>query len=138
LIPLKDNIPTRAFPIVTVVIILLNVFVYFGLEKGGVGEVGNHKFVAEYSFIPYELSHPGKLCGLTGLSTEGQPVRSEGAPLCEGKTVQTNGGPTTIRRVADRQQPSVYLTIFTAMFMHGSLLHIAGNMLFLWIFGNNI
>ena len=29
-------------------------------------------------------------------------------------------------------------TVFTAMFMHASLLHIAGNMLFLWIFGNNV
>src|SRR5437764_15430923 len=31
-----------------------------------------------------------------------------------------------------------YLTIFTSMFMHGGFLHIAGNMLYLWIFGNNI
>jgi membrane associated rhomboid family serine protease len=35
-------------------------------------------------------------------------------------------------------QPSTWLTILTSMFMHGGLLHIAGNMLFLWIFGNNI
>ncbi|MEA2448465.1 MAG: hypothetical protein QOG63_397, partial [Thermoleophilaceae bacterium] len=35
-------------------------------------------------------------------------------------------------------QPPVWVTIFTAMFMHGGLLHIAGNMLFLWIFGNNV
>jgi membrane associated rhomboid family serine protease len=35
-------------------------------------------------------------------------------------------------------QPATWLTVLFAMFMHGSLLHIAGNMLFLWIFGNNI
>jgi membrane associated rhomboid family serine protease len=29
-------------------------------------------------------------------------------------------------------------TVFTSMFMHGSILHIGGNMLFLWIFGNNV
>jgi membrane associated rhomboid family serine protease len=34
--------------------------------------------------------------------------------------------------------PSTALTIFTAMFMHGSIVHLGGNMLFLWIFGNNI
>src|SRR4029079_1864098 len=33
---------------------------------------------------------------------------------------------------------SVYLTLFTSMFMHGGLAHIGGNMLFLWIFGDNI
>jgi membrane associated rhomboid family serine protease len=33
---------------------------------------------------------------------------------------------------------SVYLTLFTSMFMHGGIAHIAGNMLFLWIFGDNI
>jgi membrane associated rhomboid family serine protease len=34
--------------------------------------------------------------------------------------------------------PSPVLTLFTSMFMHGSLLHLGGNMLFLWIFGNNV
>jgi rhomboid family protein len=138
LLPLKDNIPTRTFPIVTVVIILINVAVYFGLEKGGFSDVGDQKFVAHYAFIPYELSHQGKLCGLEARSTSGDPVGSDGAPLCEGKTVDTTGGQVTIKRVLDRDQPSAFLTIFTSMFMHGSLLHIAGNMLFLWIFGNNI
>jgi membrane associated rhomboid family serine protease len=32
----------------------------------------------------------------------------------------------------------IYLTIFTSMFMHGSIVHLLGNMLFLWIFGNNV
>ncbi|HKG17389.1 MAG TPA: rhomboid family intramembrane serine protease, partial [Solirubrobacteraceae bacterium] len=34
--------------------------------------------------------------------------------------------------------PSTYVTLFTSMFMHGGLLHLGGNMLFLWIFGNNV
>ena len=34
--------------------------------------------------------------------------------------------------------PADWVTVFTAMFMHGSILHIGGNMLFLWIFGNNV
>jgi membrane associated rhomboid family serine protease len=120
LLPLKDNIPTRVFPIVTVVIILINIAVYFGLEKGGLSDVGNQKAVIEYSFIPYELSHQGKECAQVGNQI-----------ACGTKPELRSVG-------ADTQQPNVFLTIFTAMFMHGSLLHIAGNMLFLWIFGNNI
>ncbi len=34
--------------------------------------------------------------------------------------------------------PPAIETIFTSMFLHGSILHIAGNMLYLWIFGNNV
>jgi membrane associated rhomboid family serine protease len=45
----------------------------------------------------------------------------------------TTGVPTTPFSI----QP-VYLTLITSMFLHGGLLHIAGNMLFLWIFGNNV
>ena len=45
-----------------------------------------------------------------------------------------------IATAAARNPPTAnpYLTIFTAMFMHGGLLHLGGNMLFLWIFGNNV
>jgi membrane associated rhomboid family serine protease len=144
LLPLKDNIPTRVFPIVTVVIILINVVVYFGLEKGGLSDVGNHQFVAHYAFVPYELSHPNKLCGERAqVGPTRQVVDAGNGILCEGKVERftTTGGQQVrerVRRVVDRNQPSVFLTIFTAMFMHGSLLHIGGNMLFLWIFGNNI
>jgi membrane associated rhomboid family serine protease len=121
LLPLKDNIPTRMFPVVTVVIILINVVVYFGVEQGRLSDVKNQKAVIELSFIPYELSHQGKICAQIGdkigCGTK-QELRAAGA--------------------TDTSQPPVWVTIFTAMFMHGSFLHIAGNMLFLWIFGNNI
>jgi rhomboid family protein len=121
LIPLKDNIPTRVFPIVTVVIILINVVVYFGVEQGRFSDVKNQKAVIELSFIPYELSHNGQEC-----------VQIADKIGCGTKEELRNAGAT------DVEQPNVFLTIFTSMFMHGSFLHIAGNMLFLWIFGNNI
>jgi rhomboid family protein len=101
-IPLKDDIPTRRFPIVTVALIAINVIVYFAFEQGlwGLGNVGNER-VVEYGAIPYEI-------------TNGENV------------------------VGPPDQAPFWLTILTSMFLHGSLLHLGGNMLFLWIFGNNI
>jgi membrane associated rhomboid family serine protease len=110
LFPLKDNIPTDKFPIVTVTLIALNVIAYFFWQKGGLtlGDPSNHHYfcnLVNYSEIPYEVTHPGK------------QVAAQGCPV-----------PTA----------STWLTLFTAMFMHGGLLHLGGNMLFLWIFGNNV
>jgi rhomboid family protein len=113
--PLKDNIPTRRFPIVTVAIIAINVLVYFIFEHGGLGlgSFGSAR-VVEYGAIPYEITHPGKECVLQASQL-----------VCGDPQGQTGYAPT-------------WLTPFTSMFMHGSLLHLGGNMLFLWIFGNNI
>jgi rhomboid family protein len=101
-IPLKDDIPTRRFPIVTVVLIAINVIVYFVFEQGlwDLGQTGD-EVVVEYGAIPSEITNGENL-----------PGPGDQAPF--------------------------WLTIFTSMFLHGSLLHLAGNMLFLWIFGNNI
>jgi membrane associated rhomboid family serine protease len=146
LIPLKDNIPTRDFPVVTVALIVVNVLVFVFFQgalfgpHGGFSSAGDETKVVHYTFIPYELSHPGKLCGTRARVEPANQVleTTGGEPLCEGKQVDTTVGPQHIARVLDRNQPSVWLTIFSAMFMHGGVLHIAGNMLFLWIFGNNI
>jgi membrane associated rhomboid family serine protease len=121
--PLRDNIPTEHFPVVTVLIIVANCIVYFFLQDGLLGlpngGAGGDWPVADYAMIPYEVTHPGDLCDLT----------ADGAIACEGQPgVAGEAGP----------QPPTWITLFTAMFMHGSLLHIGGNMLFLWIFGNNV
>ena len=111
--PLKDDIPTRRFPVLTVAIIVICVVVYFGFEQGGLGlsEEGNER-VVEYGAIPYEITHPGDECGAVGE----QLVCPIDAP----------------------DQAPTLLTLLTSMFMHGSLLHLGGNMLFMWIFGNNV
>ena len=62
--PLKDNIPTERFPVVTVALIAINVFVFLFLQHpSGFSSVDNET-VAKYGAIPYELTHPGKECGL--------------------------------------------------------------------------
>ena len=113
--PLKDNIPTIRFPAVTVGLIVANVLMYLFFQKALGSSLLNSPDdanVVEYGAIPYEFAHPGEGCAISGENL----VCGENPPA----------------------QPPTWLTALTSMFMHGSLLHIAGNMLFLWIFGNNV
>jgi membrane associated rhomboid family serine protease len=111
--PLKDNIPTERTAYVTIALIAINVFVYFVLQRGGILSGPSDSSVFNYGAIPYEITHPGEQCAVT-------PDR-QFIQCGEGL-----GGPATI------------LTILSSMFMHGGILHLGGNMLFLWIFGNNV
>jgi membrane associated rhomboid family serine protease len=118
--PLKDNIPTDRFPAVTLAIIVANVIVYFFLQKHvgtGLSWLNNvdNANVVRWGAIPFEFKHPGDHCTLAA----GQ------AAIACGPHVHDGGPPTPV-------------TAFSAMFMHGGLLHLGGNMLFLWIFGNNV
>jgi len=117
--PLKDNIPTRRFPIVTVALIVANVLMFFWFQEAFGDERVFEQRVVEYGAIPYEITHPGQVC----------EAGRGGELLCEGQR--------GVRGEAE-PQASTWITLFTSMFMHGGLLHIAGNMLYLWIFGNNI
>jgi len=120
-IPLKDNIPTRRFPVLTVALIAINVFVFVFLQHGGHIGFGapNDNSLVRWGLIPYEITHTGKHCDLVA----GGQVACEGEPGVSGSA---------------SPQPNTWVTFFSSIFMHGGFLHIAGNMLFLWIFGNNI
>ncbi len=121
--PLKDNIPTDRLPVVTIAIIAINVLVYLLLQRPGsiLGDP-DQGFILDWGAIPYELSNPGSDCAPAATSS-GTTI------ACEGQTGVTGQAPS---------QPPWFLTVFSSMFLHGGLLHLAGNMLFLWIFGNNI
>jgi len=110
--PLKDDIPTRRFPYLTVGLIVANVVMFFFFQGAFIDDTDFNQKVIDYGAIPFEISNPGEYC-----AAEGQRL------VCGG---DASG------------QPSTWLTILTSMFMHGGLLHLGGNMLFLWIFGNNI
>jgi membrane associated rhomboid family serine protease len=120
--PLKDDIPTRRTPAVTIALIIANVVVFLlSIRSGGsIWSGPDAQTVVHYGVIPYEVTHPGDECQL---------VDQAGRVLCEGMAdVQGQADP----------QPATWFTVFSSMFMHGGLLHIGGNMLFLWVFGNNV
>jgi membrane associated rhomboid family serine protease len=98
-LPLKDNVPTRSTPVVTIGLIVVCFLVWFW-ELSGRG-VDFH--VLKDGFYPCAVEGP---CHV--------PVRIPIHPL------------------------PWYEGAFTSMFLHASWEHILGNMLFLWIFGNNI
>jgi membrane associated rhomboid family serine protease len=97
-IPLRDNVPTRTFPFVTIGLIIANTIVWF-----------------------WELKSPG-------LETH---VLKDGYYPC------SFDGPCSLPATSVHHVPW-YEGAFTSMFMHGGWEHIIGNMLFLWIFGNNV
>jgi membrane associated rhomboid family serine protease len=117
-IPLRDDNPTVRFPVVTVLLIAVNCFVYFLVQpQGGTAET---RFTYEHAAIPCELR--------------------QAAPLSVGELV-TDDCREFRRRDLQREAfpgKNVWFSMIASMFMHGSLLHLAGNLLFLWIFGNNV
>jgi membrane associated rhomboid family serine protease len=120
LLPLRDNIPTDRFPVLTVVLVAINVLVFVWLLIMSPAETD--RAYVEYGAIPYRLTHPGEECSLTATD----------AVVCEG-TASYEEIPST-----PLDDAPWWVTILTSMFMHGGILHLAGNMLFLWVFGNNI
>jgi membrane associated rhomboid family serine protease len=127
-IPLKDNIPTDRFPFITVALIVTNVIVYLlAIRHGGSFFSGPDAHeVLKYGAIPRALTHSGVHCAQVAPVNDPQAAEV----LCNSRELAANGIPP------ENTLPP-WQTVFSAMFMHGSFLHIAGNMLFLWIFGNN-
>ena len=109
-----DNSDRTTFPYVNYAIIALNILVFVVLQRLGT----DTSFTYAYSTIPQEImTGHDVITDARLIDYAGQSVRIPGL------------GATW---------PSVYVTLFTSMFMHGGIAHIAGNMLFLWIFGDNI
>jgi len=110
-----DNTDRHITPFVNYAFIALNIFVFVVLQQLG-SDTG---FTYSFSTVPQEI--------VTGddVVTAGRVINHP----AYGEVTIPGLGPTP---------GSVYFTLFSSMFMHGGIAHIAGNMLFLWIFGDNI
>ena len=111
-----DNSDRTTTPIVNYVLIVINILVFVFLQQLGT----NDKFTYAYSTVPQEIR--------TGRDVT-TPDRVVEAPVTGQQLLLPGLQPTPV---------SVYLTLIISMFMHGGLAHIGGNMLFLWIFGDNV
>ena len=108
-LPLKDINPTQHRPVATYTLIAANVAVF--IYQLVLGSRLGTMFVASYGATPHEITHMTDLVGEV-----------------------TSGG-----RLIHYPGPyPIFLTLFTSMFIHSGFAHLGGNMLFLWIFGNNI
>jgi len=122
-IPLKDENPTTTTPVVTVILIAACVLVWVGVQQGGQRE-DNDAFTFQTAAIPCEV-------------VQGRPLTVEevrDTVQFDDETACTSS-PVTEPFFPDKNE---YLALLYSMFMHGSWIHLLGNMLFLWVFGNNI
>ena len=107
-----DNSDRTTVPIVNYILIAINVLVFVFLQ--GLGT--NDQFTYAYSTVPEE-------------------IRS-GEDIARPVPIEVGDQRAVIN--LQRTPGSVYLTLITSMFMHGGFMHLFGNMLFLWIFGDNL
>jgi membrane associated rhomboid family serine protease len=125
MIPLRDNIRLERFPLVTVALVVINVVAYLvsirhapnllsAIWNGPPASLPLHD-----AAIPYEFSHPGQYCHLFTSTGGAQGIGCGPGPRSPG-------------------QLPFWATALTSMFLHGGFLHIAGNMLFLAIFGPSV
>jgi membrane associated rhomboid family serine protease len=113
-----DNSDRQTFPYVTIALLAANIFVFVVLQ--GMGQ--NDDFTMAYVQVPAEI-------------ISGKDIVTE--PSVRDVNIQGQVIEVPVPGLQPTPIP-VWLTLFTAIFMHGSIMHLAGNMWFLWIFGDNI
>ncbi len=129
--PLHDDNPTRSTPILTIILIVINLCVFLAQisweinHRGEIAEVARVRVpvsdlaVYRYALIPAEIS--GQQPDVVAEERRYPKELEDRAKIA----------------AAVNYEPA-WFTVFFSMFMHGSWMHLIGNMWFLWIFGNNI
>jgi membrane associated rhomboid family serine protease len=118
-IPIRDDNPTRARPVLTIAIIAACLYIFAAVQPHQAGE--EVEFLARHAAIPCEVVHA-------------EPISNNLSQECDGQLL-IPGLPGSVEPFPDK---NVFLAVVVSIFLHGSWLHVLGNMLFLWVFGNNI
>jgi rhomboid family protein len=111
-IPLDDDNPTLRVPIVTILLIVITGATWLFVQGAGLDPVTLGRSICNLGLVAGEI---------TGKAAVGTSV-----PIGEGLTCVVDHDPIN------------YLTPLTSMFLHGGWMHIIGNCVFLWVFGNNV
>jgi membrane associated rhomboid family serine protease len=118
-IPIRDDNPTTKKPVLTIVLIVACIYIFAAVQPHQPGE--EIQFLAEHAAIPCEVVHA-------------EPISNNLSQECDGQ-LQIPDLPGSTEPFPHK---NVFLAVVVSMFLHGSWLHVLGNMLFLWVFGNNI
>ncbi|MDQ1459420.1 MAG: hypothetical protein QOI08_904 [Actinomycetota bacterium] len=126
MIPIRDDNPTAHRAVVTLVLIVVNIAIYFGIQYPKHSSNAEALFEYKWAGVPCEVR-------------TGRPIvlvpEGSGPALTSRCAIPATGvtGPLT-----PFPHKNIWLSVFFSMFLHASILHVLGNMLFLWIFGNNV
>ncbi|MEX1022888.1 MAG: rhomboid family intramembrane serine protease [Dehalococcoidia bacterium] len=115
--PIRDLNPKHSATVLTLLIIAANVAVFFFWQPFGQGVQAETEFLYERAAVPCEL-------------TEQRPIVA--ADLALGECAPAALGQAFF------PEKNLWLSVLTSMFLHAGLLHLLGNMWFLWIFGDNV
>jgi membrane associated rhomboid family serine protease len=114
-IPVGDHNPTRRQPWATWLLVAINLGVFVFIEPWAAGPCEQQRFFLRHAAVPAELT--------------------QGEPLAPPEIAATTPPACDLRPVPDK---NVYLAALTSLFLHAGWVHLLGNLLYLWIFGNNV
>jgi rhomboid family protein len=126
-LPIRDDNPTSRTAYVTIALIAINLFVYFAVQPHR-GSDASQVYLYEHAAIPCEVTSGHPIVGVPAFGN--QVLVPPGTRCIVGANVPQ------ARELFPHKQ--VFLAVLESMFLHGSVAHVLFNMLFLWIFGNNV
>jgi membrane associated rhomboid family serine protease len=134
MLPIRDSARRQRIPLITVALIAANVIAFLfwqpTLRHEKDAELAQQSFFWCHGQIPYELAHEVPLAQ-SGAKGREEISKDYGVTTADATQLQDYLG----RKCPDK---NIWLSIVTAMFLHAGWLHLGGNMLFLWIFGDNV